>query len=274
MAEFLSQQEIDDLLDIVDDIEFNDVGLGSLCINNDESIFNSENNSIINQEKNDYKNYKDKSILIIETHWDDVLIGCLNTIKYYKYTHDIYIVTLCDNNGNISDKRKEIISEIYEKNNFNIIVPNISFTDTKIKMEHIHDIVKELDRIIQDIQPEIVLIPEQDLHYDHTNVNHASLVATRPTTENFFLMEVLEYQVPSSHNWDFNKQNVNYGYRYYPFMEPEMEQTIKELEKIKNHLGSGYDAKSIDMIYTDKKRNGLLVGCSYADRLKLVYQKM
>lgn len=142
-------------------------------------------------------------ILVISPHPDDETLGCGGTILKHKDTGDkIYwlLITNIDvKNGckkDIVEKRQkeiEIVAEMYGfEKTFKLDYPT-----AKLDIIPIQEIIKSLSKVILEIEPEIIYLPNRsDVHTDH----RITFKAVYSCTKNFrypFIKRILMYETLS-----------------------------------------------------------------------------
>ena len=156
-------------------------------------------------------------ILIIAAHADDETLGCGGLITKLKDQNIDCHIHIATGSG-------EFKHPIFSQSEFNTIKhefknaishlgnPEYSFGNLPAAMlndTHTFKINKEIEDLINLIKPNTLLIPSSsDLHLDHKILNYAAKVASRPyLRNNFELMGLIEYEVPSETNIYFDKYN-------------------------------------------------------------------
>lgn len=213
--------------------------------------------------------------LIIETHYDDAVIGCFGTIlkeHTKKLGNEYFIFTVCYGRSNdLNDNRELIARKLYDQHNFNHSC-NLNLPDLSLRLDHTDRISKTIIGIITAFKPDTVFIPEPDLHPDHMIVNRASLVACRPTP-NSSIRNVYQYSVPSSSEWDFNMIKENSGFRVVELSEALVSEKLHCITAFNSEIKTGNDLRSGEAHKTLLKMNGYKFGYDYAEVFKVIYSR-
>lgn len=148
--------------------------------------------------------------LVVAAHPDDEVLGCGGTIK--KLTDagaDVYVLILSEGKASrdeveldleLSKLRKELdaanqilgVKEVF----------TAGFPDNAFDSVHLLEIVKKIEEIKAQIQPDIVLTHHAgDMNIDHQLTHRAVLTATRPM-HNEVVKYVYAFEVPSSTEWN------------------------------------------------------------------------
>ena len=127
-----------------------------------------------------------KKILAVAVHPDDETLGCGGALlKHKKNGDEIYwlILTSVDvENGwkeeDVESRRNEIdkASEMY---GFSAI-HNLSFPATRLDTISMKDLISEISKIIQKVEPDMIYIPNRsDIHTDHQVAFKAIMSCTK-----------------------------------------------------------------------------------------------
>ncbi len=142
-----------------------------------DAFFSLTGPSLDRRRKTDRRKYKQKIILFIGAHPDDVEIGSGGCMaRHFTQGDSINILTLSSggSGGHFATRREEAkkAAEIFHANLF-----LKDLTDTEIS--HV-DTINLIDEVVQQIEPTHVYTHSiHDVHQDHRNVHHASIVACR-----------------------------------------------------------------------------------------------
>ena len=123
-------------------------------------------------------NLKNKRVLAIGAHPDDVEIGCGGTLlKHSKAGDDICILTLT--NGALGGEPNK--RSLESRNASNMLNAKLVFghlVDTKLSQGP--DTIKVIERVIKDFKPDVIYThSNNDSHRDHRNCFKATLVSAR-----------------------------------------------------------------------------------------------
>ncbi|RLI54131.1 MAG: PIG-L family deacetylase [Candidatus Thorarchaeota archaeon] len=136
---------------------------------------------------------KNRNILAIGAHPDDIELGCGGSIRKHILSGDkvYYIVaSLGEKSGDKDKRRAETMAAGSLMGVENIFFLNLP--DTMIMHNGIT--VNLLDKYIEKIEPEIVYVhSHRDYHQDHANIAHSVLSASRHIRSSIFF-----YETPST----------------------------------------------------------------------------
>jgi LmbE family N-acetylglucosaminyl deacetylase len=156
-----------------------------------------------------------KKILIIAAHPDDEVLGCGATIaRLAKEGHKLCIAILGEGitsrYPNREDADISLIRQLQERSRQVAGLLGVtdhqlfSFPDNRFDSVPILDIVKTIEGLIENFQPDSIFTHHNsDLNQDHCIVSRATLIASRPV-ENTSVQSVISYEVPSSTEWTFH----------------------------------------------------------------------
>lgn len=158
-----------------------------------------------------------KRVLVIAAHPDDEVIGCGATIsKYSRVGVDFMVLFIAEGSScrHVSSTCVDSISDITVRTNqaMNALavlgVKNHVFTDLpcgRLDQVPIIEINKIIERAVRDFNPDTVLTHSAlDANNDHRIVSRATIMATRPCSENR-VQRLLSYEVLSSSEWAFGE---------------------------------------------------------------------
>ena len=129
------------------------------------------------------------------------------------------------------------------------------------------EVTKSIEAIISDFKPEIVYTHTNlDINIDHRICNQATLVATRPQTNNK-VKQVISYEVPSSTEWYFPSSfspNI--------FVDISHEITAKKnaLKSYTNEIQKFPHPRSVEALDAISKKWGSVSGCKNAEAFYLL----
>jgi LmbE family N-acetylglucosaminyl deacetylase len=150
-----------------------------------------------------------KTVLVVAAHTDDEAIGCGGTLARHSAEGDtIYAVFLADG----VTSRPEASEEELESRNLAATEAHrilgiedsymLGFPDNRLDCIALLDIVKELEKVIEKIRPEIVYTHHiGDLNVDHRIAHQATLTACRPVPGTT-VKAIYSFEVLSSTEWN------------------------------------------------------------------------
>ena len=129
-----------------------------------------------------------KKILILSPHADDEILGCGGLIsKYSKQNYLICVLVMTNANKGVpelfnSKKIEQLRREAQEANNF-IGTHKLFFENlpaVTLNDYPTYKVTSIINKYINNINPEIVLISINDIHEDHKIIYKAAKVSMRP----------------------------------------------------------------------------------------------
>jgi LmbE family N-acetylglucosaminyl deacetylase len=155
-------------------------------------------------------------VLIIAAHPDDEVLGCGGTIaRLAQAGHDVYVAILGEGITSRSVRREDADPEALKALQTNsrqaaevLGVKELflyDLPDNRFDTVPLLDIVKRIETLIDQLQPEVVYTQHGgDLNIDHAVVYRATLTATRPM-QGCTLRKVYAYEIPSSTEYAFSQ---------------------------------------------------------------------
>jgi LmbE family N-acetylglucosaminyl deacetylase len=158
------------------------------------------------------QSYTNKNIvLVIAAHPDDELLGCGGTIALHSLSgDDVVSVIVCEgeslrygeNGVGQSEHIKQAAEVLGVKD-----VRLLGFPDQKLDTVTLTDIITPLEKVIQEIKPNIVYCQfGGDINRDHELLFKAILVATRPTEK--YIEAIYAFDTASSTEWAYPRSFV------------------------------------------------------------------
>ena len=142
---------------------------------------------------------RNKRALIIGAHPDDEILGVGGSIfKLQELGYDFYVLIMTK--AYIPDWTKEYLKwaeEVQKKVDKQVgIIKRYIFDYPTVMLNNIPhgDMTKEIKKVIDEVNPDLIFTHHCDLNLDHEIVGHCTLAATRPPNR----AKVLAYEVPSS----------------------------------------------------------------------------
>jgi N-acetylglucosamine malate deacetylase 1 len=171
------------------------------------------------------------NILILSPHIDDEVLGAFSyltattTILYFGFDEshlDSEWIKLRPS----KETRLGELENVAKKIGFKYKILN-----HKINHYNSRDLIADIEHIINNIRPELVLIPNPTYNQDHREVYEAALVALRPHDINHFVKKVLIYEQLQdlwNHNYHtfsanhYNKVNLPQKLKTYKIYESQV----------------------------------------------------
>lgn len=152
-----------------------------------------------------------RSVLIVVAHPDDEVLGCGGTIaKLSEAGATVNVLYVADGE---SARRNEvadsasILRRRAAEHACQILgatpVDFLDFPDNRLDAVALLDVVKEVERVVNELGPEMVITHHcGDVNVDHRRVHEAVVVACRPQPGGT-VRAILCFEVPSSTEWQF-----------------------------------------------------------------------
>ncbi len=217
-----------------------------------------------------------KKILILSPHADDEILGCGGLItKYSKKNYQISVLILTNaykGAPEIYSEKKihQIRNEAIKANNF-IGTKKLFFENLpalNLSNYPIYKITNVLNKYLDDIKPEILLIPSSnDIHDDHKIIFKAAKVAAR-TNKKSKLKKILSYEVLSETEWNENEQAFSPNY-YVSLSKADINNKVKAFLKYKTQIKKYPHPRSKEGIINLSKVRGSSVFLNYAEAFKV-----
>ncbi len=217
-----------------------------------------------------------KKILILSPHADDEILGCGGLItKYSKKNYQISVLILTNAHKGAPEiysekKIHQIRNEAIKANNF-IGTKKLFFENLpalNLSNYPIYKITNVLNKYLDDIKPEILLIPSSnDIHDDHKIIFKAAKVAAR-TNKKSKLKKILSYEVLSETEWNENEQAFSPNY-YVSLSKADINNKVKAFLKYKTQIKKYPHPRSKEGIINLSKVRGSSVFLNYAEAFKV-----
>lgn len=218
-----------------------------------------------------------KKILIVEAHSDDSCISIGGFLERFKQEFEYHFFLTAVSSLTLHHKglisRDERIKE-YEHfiktfdGNWHYF-DEIPFDfDSKLDRVARRDIVTAIEKVIGNVQPEILICQGPSFHHDHTIVYEATIAATRPTAvfcpPEIYVMENPTYVHSIGPSTDFKPDF------YCRLTTEEIELKLKRFqESFPSQIRDGKkNYLSLEGIRSLARYRGIEAGCEYAEALR------
>jgi LmbE family N-acetylglucosaminyl deacetylase len=152
-------------------------------------------------------------------------------------------------------------------------VMDISFfglPDNRLDTIPLLDIVKVVERLIEKLQPDRIYTHHPgDLNFDHTLVNRAVMIATRPM-KGSPIREVYEFEVASSTEWAFQQFESPFCPNAFVDVSETLELKFHAMACYKTENRSFPHPRSLEALEAMAKRWGAAAGLEAAEAFQLV----
>lgn len=221
--------------------------------------------------------------LIIAAHPDDEVLGCGGTIaRLSKAGHEVYIAILGEGITSRSDdpnhadasqikalhaNSKAVATHLGARDVFMFSLPDNRF-DTIALL----DVVKIIERLIDDLQPEVVFTQHGgDLNIDHLVTFRATLTATRPMAGTS-VHTVYAYQVASSSEWAFSQFSPRFVPQVYFDIQDTLETKIQAMQLYESEAREFPHPRSPEALRASATHMGSQVGLLASEGFTVIRQ--
>ena len=215
--------------------------------------------------------------LIIVAHPDDEVLGCGGTIAKFSPNSDIYTLILGEGitSRDILQKKEKLEQLRNDAENANEIlgVKEVffeGFPDNKFDTVALLDIIKTIERYIQEINPEVVYTQHYgDLNIDHRITFDAVLTACRPV-ENNPVKKILSFEVPSSTEWNIQMASTSFNPNVFENITRTIDKKVEAMSVYKTEVRSPPHPRAIKKIKAFAEARGGAAGMDYAEAFMLI----
>lgn len=222
---------------------------------------------------------KGNKILIVAAHPDDEVLGCFATVaKLIKQGYEAYTLILSGgktSRDNVKEEELKLIRSEMKAANELIGIKKVftaNFPDNAFDSVPLIEIVKEIEKIKEEIKPEIIFTHHVgDMNIDHQITHKAVLTATRPMSGES-VKRIYSMEVPSSTEWNsYSTENI-----FMPNVFFEVEDTIdlklKAMAEYQSELRNYPHPRSLQHLKELAKVNGTKTGLNYCEHFMLIRQ--
>lgn len=219
--------------------------------------------------------------LIISPHADDAELGCGGSIaRAIEAGIDVHIVVVVlKGETHLRDQRYISASQRHQElaaametagahySVLNFVGEGESF-DLASSSQSV--CISQLDKLIDDLQPELLMMPVPSFHQEHQWVYNCCVAATRPTKPQRSLRLIAAYEYPpagwgSSSSWDSSRGAVYINISHYlPVKIAMLEQHQSQMSAVENAL------ISVDGVKRLASFRGVEAGFDYAEMIYLM----
>ena len=214
-----------------------------------------------------------KKIVVIAPHPDDETLGAGGTIsRFSSQGSEVHVLIVGGhlppvyNDQQYKETQKEALKalEILKVKSYKFLeIPATTFN-----LEPRHDFNAKIKNFIEDISPDLVLLPFPDRHIDHRIVFDSTVVACRPLNK-FTPKFVLCYETLSETHWNVPGVEANFTPDFFIDISLYFENKIKALKCYKSQINE-LGARSLDANEALARFRGSQNNCTYAEAFKVV----
>lgn len=226
-------------------------------------------------------NVKNSTVLLVFAHPDDEVLACGGTVaKLSEQGYKVFTLILGEGVTARQEQRNPelVAQELASLRNAalkaNTRIGVISeylrlcgLPDNRFDTVPLLDIVREIERVIKEVEPTIIFTHcQNDLNIDHQITHRAVLTATRPQPDHC-VKEIYACEVLSSTEWMYPQ-----GFQpnlYAVLSENHVFAKIEALKCYSSEIRSYPHPRSIEGVECLAKWRGLQVGCNYAETFQV-----
>jgi len=217
-----------------------------------------------------------KKVLAVAVHPDDETLGCGGALLKHKNNgDDIYwlIITSIDvENGWEKDKvesRREEIDKVSEMYGFSA-THNLDFPTTRLDTIPMKDLIFEISKIIQKVEPDIIYIPNRsDIHTEH-QVAFKAIMSCTKVFRNSFIRKILMYECLSETEFSPALQNDAFIPNVFVDITDLLEEKIKIMKMYRGEMGTFPFPRSEENIRALATYRGATAGVEAAEAFVLL----
>lgn len=201
--------------------------------------------------------------LIISPHIDDELLGCGGILD-----KDCFVLYCGFDESHIKSewvrerpKTNERLAELNKVQEFLGFEYDILYN--KVNHYVVQDLIGSFEKVINEMKPEYVYIPNPSYNQDHQTVYDASMVALRPHDLNHFVKKVLIYEQPQVYLWNNTSRPFNANY----FVSIDIERKLTAYELMASQVRPFRDQTTLKSNAYIRGKQG---NCKYAEAFEII----
>jgi LmbE family N-acetylglucosaminyl deacetylase len=217
--------------------------------------------------------------LVIVAHPDDEVLGCGGTIAKFSQNSDTYTLILGEgitSRDILEEQKKEKVEQLRndaERANEILGVKKVFFEifpDNKFDTTSLLDIIKTIERYVQEIKPEVIYTHHRgDLNIDHRITFDAVLTACRPVGVNP-VKKILSFEVPSSTEWNVQVASTSFTPNVFENVSKTIGIKLEAMSAYKTEVRLPPHPRSIEKIKAIAEARGGAAGMDYAEAFMLI----
>jgi LmbE family N-acetylglucosaminyl deacetylase len=217
-----------------------------------------------------------KKILAVAVHPDDETLGCGGALLKHKNNgDDIYwlIITSIDvENGWEKDKvesRRREIDSVSKMYGF-CVTHSLNFPTTRLDTIPMKDLISEISKIIQKVEPDIIYVPNRsDIHTDH-QVAFKAIMSCTKVFRNSFIRKILMYECLSETEFSPSLQTDVFIPNVFVDITGFLEEKIKIMKMYRGEMGTFPFPRSEENIRALAMYRGATAGVEAAEAFVLL----
>ena len=211
--------------------------------------------------------------LIIAPHLDDESIALGGMIKRMTNLKiNIHILFIGGHLPPLYNKKQYIITKKESLRAMKVLgVKHIYYLDlpaTEFHKKHYPLMNKEINKLMNKVNPNAVFIPFPDRHIDHRTVFDCAMVNTRPNNKKY-PKYVFAYETLSETHWNAPYIEPSFVPDFFINIDKTIKDKLKALKNYKSQI-KGNNSRSIEAVRALAKFRGSQNGCNYAEALKVI----
>ena len=223
-----------------------------------------------------------KKILVIAAHPDDEVLGCGGAMaRFVTEGCEVYTlilgegVTSRDKERDRAERENEITELRKQAENANNIlgvkkVYAFDFPDNRFDSVPLLDIIKTIEKIKGDVQPDCVFTHHQgDLNIDHQITFKAVVTACRPVKDES-VKEIYSFEIPSSTEWNAPSSLTYFIPDYFVDVSKSLKVKINALKEYETELREFSHPRSLKAVELNAKQWGVKMGFEAAEAFKTI----
>jgi len=223
-----------------------------------------------------------KKILVIAAHPDDEVLGCGGAMaRFAAEGCEVYTlilgegVTSRDKERDRAERENEITELKKQAENANKIlgvkkVYAFDFPDNRFDSVPLLDIIKTIEKIKGDVQPDCVFTHHQgDLNIDHQITFKAVVTACRPVKDES-VKEIYSFEIPSSTEWNAPSSLTYFMPDYFVDVSKNLKVKINALKEYETELREFSHPRSLKAVELNAKQWGVKMGFEAAEAFKTI----
>ncbi|MDD5431145.1 MAG: GNAT family N-acetyltransferase [Candidatus Pacebacteria bacterium] len=227
---------------------------------------------------------KNKKILVVAAHPDDEVLGCGATIARHTAGGDtVWVLILgegiASRSGIPPEEKEKMLKELHasaEKASKILGVEKLilkNLPDNKLDTVPLLDIIKMVEGVVAEFKPDIIYTHNHsDLNVDHRLTVEAVALSIRPVEGWPSLEQVLSFEVPSSTEWNFIKED-SFKPNVFVDISNFMDKKIDAMNAYETEFRKFPHPRSLEYVGALAVVRGGKAGMMKAEAFSLIYER-